>query len=80
MFCPIPDDSGRTDDDCASVVWKRGRKRLVMNLNCYGSTTIRCGLAYPAGGSVLVDSFEDAWKWYCSEEKDLPEKDKHAKN
>ena len=72
MFEPVPFDTGRTDDDTAAVIWKRGRKQLVLNLNCYGSYRASCGLINPAGGFTNDVNFEIAWEWFCSNNETLP--------
>lgn len=73
MFAPIPFTSVRTDDDCAAVQWKRGRKNVVMNLDCYGGSRVSVGLSDPPGGVVNMPSLESAWLWFCSPLEELPE-------
>lgn len=73
MFIPVPYESHRSDDDCAAVSWRRGRKRLTLMLTCYGSPPIvRGGLAEPPGGVYHFSSFEEGWKWWCNDEVSLP--------
>jgi hypothetical protein len=74
MFEPVA-KSYRTDDDCASVCWERGRKTVTIYLNCYGSEPqIRCGLRSPLGGVVDGLSLAEAWDWFCDYNKTtLPE-------
>jgi len=56
-------------------MWYRGRKQLVFYLTCYGSCFANIGLRNPPGGGVDNLKFEDAWKWFCSENEELPNKD-----
>lgn len=79
MFEPVPFDTGRTDDDTAAIIWRRGRKQLVLNLNCYGSYNVSCGLISPAAGSIENVNFDIAWKWFCDDSDTLIELEKCSK-
>lgn len=73
MFTPIPTEFGRSDDDCAYVIWRRDHKSLILNLTCYGTiSSIVCGLYDPSRGMIEVKSFELGWKWYCNDDDKLP--------
>ncbi len=72
MFSPLP-TATRTDDDCAAITWRQGRRVLSVTINCYGTVScVRCGLVEPPDGSVLVPAFEDGWRWLCEGGDALP--------
>ena len=74
MFVPVPDSVDRTDDDLAALVWRTGRKTLTLEISCYGSAEVRCGLSNPPGGTTECASFEAGWAWLQSPGDTLPER------
>ena len=72
IYAPVPEECGPSDDDCAVAIWRRGRKVLVLHLNCYGTVEANVGLRNPPGGMTYTETFEDAFKWYASDDETLP--------
>lgn len=65
----MPTEVVKLDDDIGGLIWKGANKQLIVSFTKYGTVVARCGVA---GGSQRVQSFEEGWKWFCSDQQTLP--------